>query len=185
VAPRLKAIYDAAGLNLDTDIQRVVIAGPDQVQAFAAGKVDALFAHTPYLETALTAHDGFLVVEASHGEIATLADGEIHTLATSRDMAARNRGLIARAGAAIAAAERLIHSDPKATLRALSAYGAIHEPEPALARIAAIYGPAAPLKPGVSAAAIRHDAELYPAHPKAPDFGPGKVRAEDFILNLD
>jgi len=183
VTPRLKAIYDAAGLDVGKDITRVVIAGPDQVQAFADGKVDALFAHTPYLETALTEHHGFLVVEASHGEVAALADGEIHTLATSKETAAKNPVMIERVRRAIADAEAIIHSSPETTLRALAAYGAIHEPEKALSTIVAIYGPAVPRTPAVSVAAIQHDAQLYPAHPKAPDFT--KVRTADFVLTLN
>src|SRR5882762_269666 len=50
VAPRLRALFASAGMNADKEIQLVTIAGPDQVKAFVDGRVDVLFAHTPYLE---------------------------------------------------------------------------------------------------------------------------------------
>jgi len=78
VAPRFRAIAARAGMDADRDFQLTVIAGPDQVQAFADGAVDVLFAHTPYLETALVKHGAVLLIQTSNGEVPELADGQIH-----------------------------------------------------------------------------------------------------------
>lgn len=80
VSPRLRALFAAAGMNADKDLQLVTVDGPDQVQAFADGKVDGLFAHTPYLETALVRHHAVLIADNSGGEVAELSDGQIHAL---------------------------------------------------------------------------------------------------------
>jgi NitT/TauT family transport system substrate-binding protein len=78
VSPRLRAVYASVGLDADKDLQFVVVPGPGQVQAFADGKVDVLFAHTPYLETVLVQYGGALLVETSGGEVPVLADGQVH-----------------------------------------------------------------------------------------------------------
>src|ERR1700688_4928986 len=56
VAPRLRALFASAGMNADKDVQLITISGPDQVKAFTDGRIDVLFAHTPYLETVLVQH---------------------------------------------------------------------------------------------------------------------------------
>lgn len=179
VTPRLRALAKMAGLDADKDFRLVTVPGPGQVQAFADGSVDALFAHTPYLETALVRYGAVLLVETSSGEVPELADGQIHALATTRKLAAENPDLVRRVTRAIYAAQRLIHSDPKATVDAIIASGASKADRAMVEAIVAVYGPAMPRTPKISLAGIERDAALYPAHPRAPDFS--KVKAADYV----
>jgi len=177
--PRLRTLFASAGMDAARDVELVIVRGPDQVQALADRRVDALFSHTPYLETALVKHGAVLLVETSSGEVPALADGQIHALATTPTMATENSELILAVTRAIYRAQRLIHSDLKATVDALIASGA-PSPERALTEaIAAVYGPAVPQTPEVSVSGIERAAILYPAHPRAPDFS--RVRASDFV----
>jgi NitT/TauT family transport system substrate-binding protein len=179
VTPRLRALFAVAGMNADKDAQLVTVAGPDQVEAFAGGKVDALFAHTPYLETALVQYDAVLIADTSGGEVAQLSDGQIHALATTRQEARDKPDVIAAVTRAIARAQNLIHSDPKATVTAVLASGFAHARREELERIAAIYAPAVPLSPEISRPGIIRDVTLYPAHPRAPDFT--RIKVNDYI----
>ena len=156
-----------------------IVDGPDQVEAMRTGKVDALFAHTPYLETALVEDGAFLLVETSRGEIPELTNGQIHALATTQAKAANDAALIDAVTRAIQRAERLIHSDEKATVEAVLA-SAIPGLDPKrVAAIAAIYSGAVPATPAISKDGIERDAMLYPAHPRRPDFT--QVHASDFM----
>jgi ABC-type nitrate/sulfonate/bicarbonate transport system substrate-binding protein len=176
VAPRLRILFASAGMNADKDLQLVVVAGPDQLRAFADGRVDALFAHTPYLETALVQHHAILIADNSAGEVEALAKGQIHALATTRAQARANPALIAAVARAIARAQILIHSDSKTTVDAIIASGAAAQANrQQLEAIVAIYGPAVPRTPQISLSGIARDATLYPAHPRAPDFRRTKV----------
>ena len=179
VAPRLRALFASAGMVPERDMHLVVLPGPDQVQAFVEGKVDVLFAHTPYLETVLVQHQGVLVVETSGGEILELADGQIHALATTRDQARKNPMMIAAVTRAIYRAQRLIHSDGKATVEAIVASGVTGMDRARLEAIAAIYSSAVPQTPAISLPGIERDVALYPAHPRAPNFF--HVRASDYV----
>jgi NitT/TauT family transport system substrate-binding protein len=179
VSPRLRALFNAAGMNADKDVQLVAVDGPDQVQAFAEGKVDALFAHTPYLETALVRHDAVLVADTSGGEVSELADGQIHALATTRQEMRDKPRIVSAITRAIARAENLIHSDTKATVDAVLASGLTRASREQLETIAAIYAPAVPKTPAISAVGVVRDAGLYPAHPFAPDFR--QVNVNDYI----
>lgn len=51
--------------------------------------MDAIYAHTPYLGTAVVEQDGVLIVNQSAGEVPELADRQIHMLVTTREYAAR------------------------------------------------------------------------------------------------
>jgi NitT/TauT family transport system substrate-binding protein len=170
VSPRFRALFAAAGMNADTDIQIVTVAGPDQVQAFADGKVDGLFAHTPYLETALVQHHAVLIADTSGGEVAELSDGQVHALATTRQDVRDEPQIIAAITRAIARAQRLIHSDTKATVDAVLASGFTRANRQQIETVTAIYAPAVPATPKVAITGITRDAVLYPAHPRAPDF---------------
>jgi NitT/TauT family transport system substrate-binding protein len=123
VAPRLRALFASAGMNADKDIQLVTIPGPDQVKAFVDGRIDVLFAHTPYLETILVQHDAVLLVDASGGEVPILADGQIHALGTTRALARTKPDMMAAVARAIYRAQLLIHSDAKRTVEAILASG--------------------------------------------------------------
>jgi NitT/TauT family transport system substrate-binding protein len=179
VGPRLRALFASAGMNADRDVQLVTIAGPDQVKAFADGRVDVLFAHTPYLETVLVQHGAVLLVDTSGGEVPVLADGQIHALGTTRALARAKPEMMAAVTRAIYRAELLIHSDAKGTVDALLASGAAGSDRRMVESFAAIYGPAVPRTPRISLEGIERDAALYPAHPRAPDFA--KVRPADYV----
>ena len=179
VRPRLRALYAAAGMDPEKDAQLIVVPGPEQVQALADKRVDALFAHTPYLETAIVQYRAMLLVGTSKGEIEALRDGQVHALATTRDLVSAKPELIAAVARAITRAERLVHSDQKATVDALIASGAAKPDRRFTEAIAAIYAPAIPDTPRLSLGGIERDAKLYPAHPRAPDFT--KVKASDYV----
>jgi NitT/TauT family transport system substrate-binding protein len=179
VAPRLRTVFASVGMNADKDMQLVVVPGPAQLQAFADGTIDVLFAHTPYLETALVKHRAILIADNSSGEVAALAGGQIHALATTREEARANPALIGAVARAIARAQTLIHSDPKATVDAILSSGVAGSDRAQLTAIVAIYAAAVPETPAISLAGIERDANLYPAHPRAPDFA--RVRAADYV----
>jgi NitT/TauT family transport system substrate-binding protein len=183
VAPRLRALFAAAGMNADKDVRFVVVPGPDQVQAFEMGKVDALFAHTPYLETVLVQDQAALIADTSGGEVPALADGQVHALATTAALARAKPQLIQAVARAIDRALTLIHSDPKASVDALVSYGAAGTDRHQLETIAAIYGAAVPRTSRVSLEGIKRDVMLYPAHPRAPDFT--KTNAADFVARAE
>jgi NitT/TauT family transport system substrate-binding protein len=179
VAPRLRALFASAGMNADKDVQFVTIAGPDQVKAFADGRIDVLFAHTPYLETVLVQHGAVLLVDTSGGEVPILADGQIHALGTTRALARSKPEMMVSVARAIYHAQRLIHSNAKGTAEAVLASGAAGQDRRMVEAFVAVYGPAVPPDPKVSLEGIERDATLYPAHPRAPDFT--RVKAADYV----
>jgi NitT/TauT family transport system substrate-binding protein len=182
VTPRLRALYKSAGLDADRDLRLVTVHGPDQVRTFAAREVEALFAHTPYLETVLVEHQGLIVADTSGGEVPALADGQIHALATTRALADSKPGTMIAVARAIHRAQRLIHSDPKAAVDAIIASGAAAQGRSSIETFVAVYGPAVPGTPAISISGIERAATLYPAHPRAPDFS--RVNALDFVAPL-
>jgi NitT/TauT family transport system substrate-binding protein len=177
--PRLRTLFASVGLDAARDVELVIVRGTDQVEALAERRVDALFSHTPYLETALVRHGAVLLVETSSGEVPELAEGQIHALATTRVLAQEKSELILSVTRAILRAQHLIHSDLNATVEALIASGAAGPERELTEAIAAVYGPAVPQTPQVSVSGIERAALLYPAHPRAPDFS--RVRASDFV----
>jgi NitT/TauT family transport system substrate-binding protein len=179
VTPRLRTLFAAAGLDAAQELELVTVPGPEQVAAFAERKVDLLFSHTPYLEMALVQHGAVLLVDASSGEVPALADGQVHALATSAAMVQRNPQLIEAVTRAIYRAQRLIHSDEQAALEALIASGAATLERRLLAATIAVYGPAVPYTPRISLSGIERAREIFPAHPRAPDFR--VVKASDFV----
>jgi NitT/TauT family transport system substrate-binding protein len=176
--PRLRALFASVGMDADKDVKIVIVDGPGQVQAFEDNKVDGLFAHTPYLETAIVDYHAVLVADTSSGEVPALTDGQIHTLATTRENAVKKAALVAAVTRAIYHAQQRIHSDQKATVNAILASGAAKD-RPLVEAIAAIYSPAVPITPKISVAGIERDVTLYPAHPTAPDFS--RVQAADYV----
>jgi NitT/TauT family transport system substrate-binding protein len=179
--PRLKALFASVGLNANQDIQIVIVDGPNQVKAFADGKVDGLFAHTPYLETVLVNHHAVLIAETSAGEVPILTDGQIHALATTPENARKKQNTIAAVTRAIYRAQRLIHSDQNATVNAVIASGATTADRSLIEAITSIYSAAVPQTPKISMNGMERDAVLYPAHPRAPDFT--KIKAADYVAS--
>ncbi len=176
---RLRVLFALAGMDVDRDIQMKIVPGEEQIDAFASGAVDALYTHTPFLEDALVAHGAVLVINQSAGEVAPLSKGQIHSLAATKAFADAHPDVLAAATRAIARAETLLHTDAAAAARALLKAG-IPAPTPKhLATIVDIYRAAVPATPRVSAAAVVHDAALYPARPAAPDFT--RINVNDFL----
>jgi NitT/TauT family transport system substrate-binding protein len=178
--PRLHAMFAAAGMNAATDVGIVIVPGSGQVAAFKSGAIDALFAHTPYLETVMVEQGAVLIVDTSGGEVPGLAGGQIHSLGAMEATVRERRELLVKTTRAIAAAQRLAHTDLPATVNALIASGAVGTAShPQIEAIAAIYADAVPRTPRISIPGIRRSAELYPAHPRHPDFS--KVGPEAFV----
>ncbi len=176
---RLRVLFAEAGLDAERDIQMTIVPSEEQLAAFKDGVVDALYTHTPFLEEALVTLGAVLAVNQSVGEVPALANGEIHSLATTREFADAHSDVVLAATRAIARAEDLIRADAAAAGQALLKAG-ITVPTPRhLTTIVDLYRPAVPATPRVSAAAVERDAILYPARPTMPDFS--RLRAADFI----
>ena len=179
---RLRVLFAEAGMNADQDVQIVIRRAEDQIEALTSGVVDALYTHAPFLEDALVRLGAVLIVNQSGGEVASLRDGQIHTLAATREYAAAHPEVIHKVTRAIARAQALLHNDSKAAVAALTAAG-ISEPTPRhLETIVDLYRAAVPKTPRVSAAAVERNASLYPARPTMPDFT--KVKAADFVNTI-
>jgi ABC-type nitrate/sulfonate/bicarbonate transport system substrate-binding protein len=144
------------------------VPGPEQNAAFADGRVDALFAHTPYLERALIEQDAVLLVNTSSGEVPQLASRQIHALCVRTEWAKTHASEVAALVRALTAAEQMIHHDRSGTVDAL--VRAVPGRSRALIeRIVDIYEPAIPQTPTVSVDGIRGALALFPSSRTAPD----------------
>ncbi len=165
---RLRALFASQGMDANTDIEMVILRGVEQNQAFVDHRVDALYAHTPFLEKALVDDDAVMLVNRSAGEVPTLATRQIHALAFSRALAEASPGTVTSMVRAIYRAERLIHTSSPETVTAL-----LHElPKlnpTQLAKIVEIYTPAIPDAPLVSVDGVMPALALFPAGRPPPD----------------
>lgn len=175
---RLRVLLGAGGLNAD-DIDMVIVQGEQQIAALTSGRVDALYTHTPYLEDAIVSHGGVILINQSAGEVAEVANGQIHSLAATRRYAEAHPGVLRAATRAIARAQSVLRSDPAAAAAALRKAGMTPPSGRHLETIVRLYAPAVPLTPAVSADAVERNVTLYPARPAHPDFS--RVRAADFV----
>jgi ABC-type nitrate/sulfonate/bicarbonate transport system substrate-binding protein len=82
-------LFAQAGLDAEHDVQMTIIPGEEQLAAFKAGAVDALYTHTPFLEEALVNLGAVLAVNQSAGEVTALSHGQIYSLATTRESSRR------------------------------------------------------------------------------------------------
>ncbi len=165
---RLRALFASQGLDADRDIKMVIRRGFEQNDAFDDNEVDALYAHTPYLEEALVDQDAVMIVNQSAGEAPKLAVRQIHALAVSRRMASEQRETVTALVRAIIRAQKLVHDDQPA------AVAAIMREFPILKRrkvetIVKIYEPAIPRSPRVSADGFQAALDLFPASRPKPD----------------
>ena len=166
----LRVMFESVGLNADEDIEMVIVAGHEQNQAFEDGLVDALYAHTPYLETALMRQGAVLLVNQSAGEVPELGGNrQIRALVTTRDFASDEREVLVRIIRAIQSAQNLAHTDLAATVQAVLDAGVPDLERELVETIVEIYAPAIPTSPAVSTEGLTRELELYPAHLAKPD----------------
>jgi ABC-type nitrate/sulfonate/bicarbonate transport system substrate-binding protein len=165
---RLRALFASQGLDVDKDVTMVILHGKEQNAAFHAGEVDALYAHTPYLERAIINDDALVLVDQSRGEVPELANRQIHTLAVNRSLLETRRELVISMVRAIALAESLIHRKPADTVAAL-AHEMPDRDRKELETIVRLYEPAIPKTPAVRAADIPGALTMFPAGTPKPD----------------
>ncbi len=164
---RLRALFATAGLDADKDISMVILHGPEQNAAFGEQKVDALYAHTPYLETAIVDQGARILVDQPGGDVPSLASRQIHALVVSRRLLEASPTTIERLVRAVSRAEKLVHDDPSAAVQGLA------NEFPKMDRrrietIVKIYAPAIPASPEVSVAGLAPALALFPAGREAP-----------------
>ena len=165
---RLRVLFDSVGLDADTDIEMVIIPGPDQNAAFEDGSIDALYAHTPFLETALVNQDAVILVNQSAGEVPGLNDRQGHSLVATRSFISDRRDDIVAMTRAVARAQKLIHNDEAAVVQALLDSGIPGLERTLVETIVAIYAPAIPDSPVVSIEGLERAVELFPSHRPPP-----------------
>jgi len=175
--PRLKVLLATAGMDPDRNIEILIVPVPEQNKAFGERRVDALDAHTPYLETALVDQGAVLVVNQSAGEVPALSGRQIHALVTTDDYAQAHSDVLVKMTRAIYRAQQLIHSDLQATLGAVLESDVKLDAPEGLSTIVGLYAPAIPDTPEVSAALAFRELELFPEHKAAPDLTPEKIAA--------
>ena len=159
---RLAALFSSVGLRVEDVVEQVVLTGWEQNGAFADGKVDVLYSHTPYLERALVEQDAILVVNQSAGEVPVLAARQIHALCVTEGFAQKQPGLTRKLVRAIARALTLIHEHPDAAVAAT--LKAQPDAKPLLlSKLVELYRPAMPRTPAVTADGLRRALALYPA----------------------
>lgn len=166
---RLRTLFTSVDLDADSVIEMEITSGHDQNSAFGDGSIDALYAHTPFLERALVEQDAVMLVDQSGGEVPALAGRQIHTLVTARDSADSDPKLIVSMARAIHRAQQLIHSDLEGTVEAIRASDVKLQAPEGLETILDIYEPAIPQTPEVSIEGALREVELFPAHLPPPD----------------
>ena len=160
---RLRFLFRSVGLDADRDIEMVLVLGDGQNDAFAAGEVDALYSHTPYLEKALADQGAVMLVNQSGGQVPRLAGRQIHMMVTTRSYADANPAVAVAVARAVFRAQQLIHQGPEGTIEAIYASGAKLQAPQGLKEIVEIYQPAIPRSPEVSVAGAARELELFPA----------------------
>lgn len=174
--PRLRATYAAAGLDLDNEAELVLLGGREQNAALRGGRVDALFAHTPFLEQAIVADKAFLLVEPARGEVSTLAGRLVHGFVLRRGFleahALESRALVR----ALAAGAATIRTAPTEAVAILArAYPSRERRE--LETIVDLYRDAVPIDvTDVTSRDLERATELLPAGVPAPSFAGKDLR---------
>ena len=136
---------------------------------FGDGEVEALYAHTPYLETALVRQGAVEFVDQAGGEVPELAGRQIHVMLATREYIDKNPEKVEKLTRAIYRAQQLAHSDIDGTVNALIKSGVQDLDQELIRTIVEIYAPALPLTPAVSAEGILTQHRMFPAHRQAPD----------------
>ena len=115
----LRILFESVGLDADSYIEMVVMDPERENEAFGNGEVDALYAHTPFLETALVEQGAVMIVNQSAGEVPEVKFQQIHSMATSQSYAADNPEVLVALSRGLHRAQQLIHSDQNDTADAL------------------------------------------------------------------
>lgn len=158
---RLRALLATQGMSTDKDIDMVVINGKEQNAAFHDKKVDALYAHTPYLERAIVADDGVILINQSAGEVPELAHRLIHGFVVRKAVHEGRNHIVIAAVQALADAQRLVHTSKKDAVAALAKEFPTR-PRKELETIVDIYERAIPESPDVRVEDIAPALELFP-----------------------
>lgn len=166
---RLRTLFTSVDLDPDSHIEMVIVHGNEQNQSFGDNSVDALYAHTPFLETALVEQEAVMLVNQSAGEVPELAGRQIHTMVTSQAYVDSSPEVLVRLARAIHRAQQLIHADLQATAEAIRASDVKLQAPMGLETIVGIYEPAVPQTPEVSVEGALHELELFPSHLDSPD----------------
>jgi len=163
---RLRALFTSEGLDAERDLKLVTLHGKEQNAAFHDGEVDALFAHTPYVERAIVHDDAFLLVHLSRGESPVLANRLIHAFVFKKQLFTERHDLAVRAYRALARADAAIHAS-KAETRAMLHKQMPDRDEKEIATIVDLYEPAIPLTPAIRTDDLPPALALLPSdHPK-------------------
>lgn len=178
---RLRALYASVGLDADKDITQVILHGKDQNEAFKKKEVDALYAHTPFLERAIVHDDAVVLVNQAAGEVPVLANRQIHAVAVRRSFLELHEPMVAGIVRAIAKAETLARSHPEDTARHLATEFPKRD-RAELELISKLYAPAIPATPVVRADLIPNAVEMFPANKQPPDLS--KAKLEDHVKNV-
>jgi ABC-type nitrate/sulfonate/bicarbonate transport system substrate-binding protein len=165
---RLRALFASEGLDVDKDLTLEILHGPEQNAAFTEGRVDALYAHTPYLEKAIVQDSAVMLVEQTRGEIPGLANRQIHCFTFRASVAKARPEVVLAAIRAIGAAEKSIHTSQKDTVDVLArAFPTRDRRE--LETIVRLYEPAIPDAPDVHIEDIAPAIALFPDGLPKPD----------------
>ncbi len=163
---RLRALYASQGLDADKDLELVILHGKEQNAAFTDKKVDALYAHTPFLEKAIVQDGAVVLVEQAAGE--GVGYRQVHALCMNRTLLDRRRDLASALVRAIARAEASIHSSQPKTVDTLArAFPKRDRKE--LETIVRLYEPAIPKTPAVRAEDIPAAVAVFPTGMPKPD----------------
>jgi ABC-type nitrate/sulfonate/bicarbonate transport system substrate-binding protein len=165
--PRLRALFASVGLDATQDIVPVRIRGKDQNDAFAAGRVDALFAHTPFLEHALVKQDAVLIVDQNGGEVKELAERQIHALVFATSFTTARRADAVAMVRAIARAQTFVRANPKDAAATLSRFFPKRDREE-VEKVTELYARAIPETPRVRADGFAPALLFYPENQTKP-----------------
>jgi ABC-type nitrate/sulfonate/bicarbonate transport system substrate-binding protein len=166
-------------MDIDRDIE-VVILGEERQLAFAGNPIDALYAHTPFLEKALVEQGAVLLVNQSRGNIPELAGLAGHALVTTREFASAKPDVVLALTRGVYRAQQLIQSDLKASEDALFRFGVPGLQRQLVEALLPIYQAAIPRTPEVSIEAIiKTNKNFFPATQPPPDLS--KVNLADYI----
>lgn len=165
--PRLEALFKSAGLDARRRVKLHRLHGSAQNVAFGAGRVDALFAHTPFLEFAIADQGGVLLVDCSSGEVSALADRAIHVLVGLEPLSPAARRALDDLHHSIVRAIAEARNDPSRARRQLGQAFSNRDPR-ALDVIFPIYLRALPMDTSVTVERLERALALYPAHRPVP-----------------